>query len=100
MPRARNLKKNLLLPLQNNLAIVRPPRQIHQPVELRQLFPRQRSLCNANGRLFALLHAGSRLSCHTHLSFTSNASKPAAQSSRNQDCTGKPPPLTPPKALF
>ena len=40
MPRARDLEKYLLLPLQHNLAIVRPPRKIHQPVELHQLFPR------------------------------------------------------------
>ena len=37
MPGARNLEENLLLPLQQDLAIVDPARQIHQPVDVDQL---------------------------------------------------------------
>ncbi len=41
MPRTGDLEEDLLLTLQHDLAVVRPPREIHQPVELNELRRRQ-----------------------------------------------------------
>ena len=37
VPGARDLKEDLLLPLEQNFAIVRAPRQVHQAIEFHEL---------------------------------------------------------------
>ena len=81
---ARNLEEDLLLPLQHNLAVVGPARQIHQPVELHQLLRRQRSP--------SPLQPSSCSTCYAdpdclamHLSCTSNALPSRLYSSADLD---------------
>ena len=59
MSGAGDLKENFLLPLQHDLAIIQPPRLIHQAVELDHLLPGQASL-RIRGAQIGSRHTGLR----------------------------------------
>src|SRR6266702_3054156 len=72
VPRTRNLEEDLLLPLQHNLAIVCPTRQIHQPVKPHQFVASQRGLRDRLNRLPTLIYTCSRLTGHAPILSNSN----------------------------
>src|ERR1700722_4604958 len=67
VPRAGYLKEDLLLPLQHDLPVIGPPRQVHQPVKLHQLLTSQSHAPDLCHRLPGLFNTCSRLSRHPHI---------------------------------